>query len=177
MGKARTCKTEMRRGVVAIAMLAAVIAAGDVGKLPPALPLTRAEFGLHIVTAGWLASIFSAIGMLSAIVFGAVEHNARRRALSRQRHALRGGRRRGGGIICIRASVCGHAGTDRRAQRAHRASFQSRAICWPGRAGGRRVALRALGRRTIGDGGRQRADDGARAASTPARETGRGVTR
>jgi len=40
--------------------------------LPPALPGIRAEFGLDIVAAGWLASIFSATGMLSAIVIGAV---------------------------------------------------------------------------------------------------------
>jgi len=67
-------KTEIatRWGVVVIAMLAAVIAAGHVGKLPPALPEIRAELGLDIVAAGWLASIFSATGMISAIVFGAV---------------------------------------------------------------------------------------------------------
>jgi predicted MFS family arabinose efflux permease len=67
-------KTEIatRWGVVVIAMLAAVIAAGHVGKLPPALPGIRAELGLDIVAAGWLASIFSATGMMSAIVFGAV---------------------------------------------------------------------------------------------------------
>jgi predicted MFS family arabinose efflux permease len=67
-------KTEIatRWGVVVIAMLAAVIAAGHVGKLPPALPGIRAELGLDIVAAGWLASIFSATGMMSAIVFGAI---------------------------------------------------------------------------------------------------------
>src|SRR5436853_3785383 len=74
MGKSRTheAETSTRRGVVAIAMLAAVTAAGHVGKLPPALPSIRAEFGLDIITAGWLASIFSVTGMLSAIVFGTV---------------------------------------------------------------------------------------------------------
>ncbi len=67
-------KTEIatRWGVVVIAMLAAVIAAGHVGKLPPALPGIRPELGLDIVAAGWLASIFNATGMMSAIVFGAV---------------------------------------------------------------------------------------------------------
>jgi MFS family permease len=68
----RETKIVTRWGVVVIAMLAAVIAAGHVGKLPPALPSIRAEFGLNIVAAGWFASIFSITGMLSAIVFGAV---------------------------------------------------------------------------------------------------------
>src|SRR5947207_2977099 len=74
MGEAptRETKTATRWGIVAIAMLAAVIAAGHVGKLPPALPSIRAEFGLDIVATGLLASIFSATGTLSAIVFGAV---------------------------------------------------------------------------------------------------------
>ena len=73
MGKAiRKTEIVTRWGVAVIAMLAAVIAAGHVGKLPPALPSIRAELGLDIVAAGWLASIFSVTGMLSAIVFGAV---------------------------------------------------------------------------------------------------------
>jgi predicted MFS family arabinose efflux permease len=59
-------------GVVAIAILAAVIAAGHVGKLPPALPSIRADLGLSIVGGGWLASLFSTTGMLTAIAFGAV---------------------------------------------------------------------------------------------------------
>lgn len=73
-----------RWGVVVIAMLATVIAAGHVGKLPPALPGIRAEFGLDIVAAGWLASVFSATGMLSAIAFGAVASriNPRRTAVA-----------------------------------------------------------------------------------------------
>lgn len=70
--RSRKTKIATRWGVVVIAMLAAVIAAGHVGKLPPALPSIRAEFGLNIVAAGWFASIFSITGMLSAIVFGAV---------------------------------------------------------------------------------------------------------
>jgi predicted MFS family arabinose efflux permease len=56
--------------VVAVAMLVAVVAAGHVGKLPPALPLIRADLDLDIVTAGWLASTFSTTGMFTAIVFG-----------------------------------------------------------------------------------------------------------
>lgn len=50
--RTREFETATRWGVVAIAMLAAVIAAGHVGKLPLAL-LIRTEFSLHIVAAGW----------------------------------------------------------------------------------------------------------------------------
>jgi cyanate permease len=56
--------------VVAVAMLIAVVAAGHVGKLPPALPLIRADLDMDIVAAGWLASTFSTTGMITAIVFG-----------------------------------------------------------------------------------------------------------
>ena len=48
-------------GVVAVALIAGVIAAGHVGKLPPALPSIRAELGMDIVTAGWLASLFNPV--------------------------------------------------------------------------------------------------------------------
>ncbi len=61
-----------RWSAVAVALLAGVIAAGHVGKLPPALPAIRAELALDIVTAGWLASMFSATGMLIAIFLGAI---------------------------------------------------------------------------------------------------------
>jgi hypothetical protein len=42
--------------VVVWALLAGVIAADHVGKLPPALPSIRADLGLDIIAAGWLAS-------------------------------------------------------------------------------------------------------------------------
>src|SRR5262245_34476638 len=60
-----------RPGVVAVALLAGVLAAGHVGKLPLALPSIRTELHLDIVAAGWLASIFSATGMVIAIFLGA----------------------------------------------------------------------------------------------------------
>jgi MFS family permease len=60
------------RRVVVLALLAGLIAAGHVGKLPPALPSIRADLGLDIITAGWLASTFSATGMTTAIFLGAV---------------------------------------------------------------------------------------------------------
>jgi MFS family permease len=61
-----------RLSVVVVALLAGVIAAGHVGKLPPALPSIRSELGLDIVTAGWLASLFSLTGLLTGIFVGAV---------------------------------------------------------------------------------------------------------
>jgi MFS family permease len=60
-----------RRGPVFLALIAGLIAAAHVGKLPPSLPSIRAELGLDLVTAGWLASIFSATGMTIAIFLGA----------------------------------------------------------------------------------------------------------
>ena len=48
-----------------------MLAAGHVGKLPLALPADRAELRLDIVAAGWLASNFSATGMVFAIFLGA----------------------------------------------------------------------------------------------------------
>ena len=59
-----------RRPVV-LALLAGLIAAAYVGKVPPALPWIRAELGLDLVAAAWLASIFSATGMTIAIFLGA----------------------------------------------------------------------------------------------------------
>jgi predicted MFS family arabinose efflux permease len=50
----------------------AIIAAGHVGKLPPALPSIRADLRLDLISAGWLASTFSTVGMFCALVFGAL---------------------------------------------------------------------------------------------------------
>lgn len=58
--------------VVVVALFAGVIAAGHVGKLPPALPSIRVQLSLDIVTAGWLASMFSAIGAAAALFLGAI---------------------------------------------------------------------------------------------------------
>lgn len=60
-----------RWGAVIAALVAGIIASGHVGKLPPALPAMRAELGLDILTAGWVASIFSTMGMLVALLLGA----------------------------------------------------------------------------------------------------------
>jgi len=55
---------------VAAALLAGVVAAGYVGKLPPALPALKAEFGLSLVEAGWVVSTFNAVALAAAVGFG-----------------------------------------------------------------------------------------------------------
>jgi MFS family permease len=57
------------------APLAAILAAGvvvslNVGKLPPALPMLRAEFGLDLVAASLLVSFFQLAGMLLGLFGG-----------------------------------------------------------------------------------------------------------
>lgn len=47
-----------------------VVAAMHVGKLPTALPLLRAEFGLGLVQAGFLLSLVQAAGMALALALG-----------------------------------------------------------------------------------------------------------
>jgi len=65
-------ETDNRWVIVVVTLFVGVIAAGHVGKLPPALPSIRSQFGLDIVAAGWLASMFSAIGAVAAIFLGAI---------------------------------------------------------------------------------------------------------
>jgi MFS transporter, DHA1 family, inner membrane transport protein len=58
--------------VIATTLFAGIISAGHVGKLPPALPSIRADLGLDLVTASWLASLFSATGVVTGIFLGAI---------------------------------------------------------------------------------------------------------
>ena len=51
-------------------VLAGVVAALQVGKLPPALPALQADLGLSLVQAGFLLSMVQLAGMLTAIVVG-----------------------------------------------------------------------------------------------------------
>ncbi len=60
-----------RWGTVVVALVAGIIAAGHVGKLPPALPMLRAELSLDLVAASWVASVFSITGMVVAVLLGA----------------------------------------------------------------------------------------------------------
>jgi len=55
---------------VAAALLAGVVAAAYVGKLPPALPALTAEFDLSLVAAGWVVSTFNAVALTAAVGFG-----------------------------------------------------------------------------------------------------------
>jgi predicted MFS family arabinose efflux permease len=57
---------------VAVALAAGVVAAAYVGKLPPALPLMKAEFGLSLVAAGWVVSMFNVIAIAGALFFGLI---------------------------------------------------------------------------------------------------------
>jgi cyanate permease len=55
---------------VAAAIATGVVAASYIGKLPPALPGLTTEFGLSLVVAGWVVSMFNAIATPTAMFFG-----------------------------------------------------------------------------------------------------------
>ncbi len=55
---------------VGAALAAGVVAAGFVGKLPPALPALRDELGLSLVAAGWVVSTFNTVAVVAAVAFG-----------------------------------------------------------------------------------------------------------
>jgi MFS family permease len=57
---------------VCAALLAGVVAAAYVGKLPPALPALKTEFGLSLVAAGWVVSTFNTVALATAVGFGLV---------------------------------------------------------------------------------------------------------
>ncbi len=61
-----------RWGVIAIAIAAGVVAAIQVGKIPPLITLLQAELDLSLVTAGWLVSLFNLTGALFGILGGAM---------------------------------------------------------------------------------------------------------
>jgi cyanate permease len=52
------------------AIATGVIAAAYVGKLPPAIPLLREEFGLSLIAAGWVNSIFNTLSVGTAAFVG-----------------------------------------------------------------------------------------------------------
>jgi MFS family permease len=58
------------RGPLAAILAAAVIVSLNVGKLPPALPMLREEFGLDLVAASLLVSFFQLAGMLLGLFGG-----------------------------------------------------------------------------------------------------------
>lgn len=62
--------TRTRWPAVWTAIAAGIIAAAYVGKLPPAIPLLRAEFHLSLVSAGWVNSIFNTLSLGIAALVG-----------------------------------------------------------------------------------------------------------
>tara|TARA_B100000315_G_scaffold260437_1_gene321864 strand:- start:1463 stop:2656 length:1194 start_codon:yes stop_codon:yes gene_type:complete len=64
--------TPTRWSIIFIALTAGVIVAGYVGKTPPAIPGMRAELSLSLIMAGWVVSIFSALGCATGMMVGGV---------------------------------------------------------------------------------------------------------
>lgn len=62
-------------------LLAGIFAAIHIGKLPPALPLIRAELGFGLVAGGFVMSVFTFIGMTLAVVLGGVTEWLGRRTM------------------------------------------------------------------------------------------------
>ena len=55
-----------------LVILAGVVAALHIGKLPPAIPVLREALGLTLVQAGFLLSLVQLAGMTLGVVFGLV---------------------------------------------------------------------------------------------------------
>jgi MFS family permease len=64
---------------VAVLVGAGIVAAFQVGKVPPSIPLLHAQLGVDGVAAGWVLSIFSAIGAAGGIAFGQLADRVGRR--------------------------------------------------------------------------------------------------
>ncbi|MBT5898445.1 MAG: MFS transporter, partial [Rhodospirillaceae bacterium] len=72
MADAASAQLERSRwDVIAVAIAAGIVAAVQVGKVPPLIPLLQAELGLSLVAAGWLASLFNLTGALFGVMGGA----------------------------------------------------------------------------------------------------------
>ncbi|MDH5750184.1 MAG: MFS transporter [Rhodospirillales bacterium] len=59
-----------RWDIIALAIAAGIFGSMFIGKAPPSVPVLRAELDLSLVQAGWVVSIFSAVGMSSGMVAG-----------------------------------------------------------------------------------------------------------
>src|SRR6185312_5113119 len=70
-GGARSLEPPTRWLVVWALILAGVVAAFQIGKVPVALPVLRAELGLGLVGAGWVVSMFNVLGALVGALVGA----------------------------------------------------------------------------------------------------------
>lgn len=65
-----SARAETRWPAVFAAIFAGVVGACAFGKMSPALPLLKTEFGLSLIEAGWLVSAFNALAAGGAILFG-----------------------------------------------------------------------------------------------------------
>lgn len=61
-----------RWGIIGIVVAAGVVAAIQVGKVPPVLSAIRQELGISQVAAGWVASLFNGCGAVLGIMAGRV---------------------------------------------------------------------------------------------------------
>lgn len=61
---------------VSVSILAGVVAAMFVGKLPGALPALSEHFDLSLVAAGWVVSMFNALAVVTAVFFGFIADRA-----------------------------------------------------------------------------------------------------
>jgi MFS family permease len=67
---------------VALIILAGVLSAFQIGKMPVSLVAFRSDLGLSLVFAGWVVSIFHLIGLIFGIVAGTVaDHLGHRRVM------------------------------------------------------------------------------------------------
>lgn len=58
--------------VVGVSILAGVVAAAHIGKVPTVIPALRGELGLGLVAAGWVVSMFNTLGSACGIVQGMI---------------------------------------------------------------------------------------------------------
>ena len=68
MGK--NSKHTTKWGNIFLALLIGVAVAGYIGKTPPAIPSIRFDLGLNLLMAGWVVSIFSAMGSITGMFAG-----------------------------------------------------------------------------------------------------------
>jgi len=67
--------------IVGIVVMGGIVAALHIGKVPPALPLVRADLGLDLVSAGFIVSAFNVLGMTLGLVAGVTADRLGRRRL------------------------------------------------------------------------------------------------
>lgn len=66
---------------VALLMLCGVLAATQIGKLPPAMSGLREHFGASLVQLGWISSVFNLLAALAALATGLAADRVGRRAM------------------------------------------------------------------------------------------------